>query len=173
MVRYLLRPIAHAIYYLRRGVWTCRVRVTVASCGDHLHVNAPTILGRDTHLGNHVSFNGLTVAGNGRVTIGNYFHSGTDCLFITQNHNYDTGEAIPYDATYVLKPITIEDNVWIGSRVIILGGVHIGEGAIVQAGSCVVKDVPKCAIVGGHPAKVFKYRDQDHYESLKAQGKFW
>lgn len=59
-----------------------------------------------------------------------------------------------------------------GNRVIVLGGVRIGEGAIVQAGSCVVSDLPKCSIAGGHPAKVFKYRDVEHYETLKAEERF-
>jgi acetyltransferase-like isoleucine patch superfamily enzyme len=56
--------------------------------------------------------------------------------------------------------------------VIILPGVTIHEGAIIQAGSVVVKDIEKCAIAGGHPAKVFKYRDIEHYEKLKKEGKF-
>jgi len=53
-----------------------------------------------------------------------------------------------------------------------LGGVRIGEGAIVQAGSVVVHDIPKCAIVGGNPAKVFKYRNKVHYYELKKAGRF-
>ncbi|WP_220498070.1 acyltransferase [Rhodopirellula sp. JC639] len=92
---------------------------------------------------------------------------------ITQNHRYDDGNAIPYDSKeYVLLDIEIGDNVWLGDRVILLGGITIGEGAIIQAGSVVVSDVPKCAIAGGHPAKVFKMRDVEHYENLKTQGKF-
>lgn len=55
---------------------------------------------------------------------------------------------------------------------IVLGGVRIGEGAIIQAGSVVVKDIPRCAIAGGHPAAVFKYRDIEHYDTLKAAGEF-
>lgn len=51
----------------------------------------------------------------------------------------------------------------------ILPGVKIGEGAIIQAGSVVVKDIEKYAIAGGHPAKTFKYRDIDHYEKLKQE----
>lgn len=125
-----------------------------------------------TFLGNNVSFNGLQTLGNGEVSIGNNFHSGPGCLLITRIHNYDHGEAIPYDSTYIRKRIIIEDNVWIGARVIILGGVRIGEGAIVQAGSVVVHDIPKCAIVGGNPAKVFKYRNKEHYYELKKAGRF-
>jgi acetyltransferase-like isoleucine patch superfamily enzyme len=91
---------------------------------------------------------------------------------ITQIHNYDHGNKIPYDDTYIYKDILIKDNVWLGSRVIILGGVTVGEGAIIQAGSVVVSDIPDYAIAGGHPAKVFKYRDKEHYKKLKKQGKF-
>ena len=72
----------------------------------------------------------------------------------------------------ISKDVVIEENVWLGNRVIILPGVTVGEGAIIQAGSVVVKDIPKYAIAGGHPAKVFKYRDIDHYEKLKREGKF-
>ena len=68
--------------------------------------------------------------------------------------------------------MVIEDNVWIGNHVISLPGVTIKEGAIIQAGSVVVGDIEKCGIAGGHPAKVFKYRDIEHYEKLKSERKF-
>ncbi|MBE7489090.1 acyltransferase [bacterium] len=155
-----------------RSYRTWAVRKKARSCGGILRVGGPVALNDNTFLGNNVNFNGLRIEGRGKVTIGDNFHSGTECLFITQIHNYDTGKAIPYDSTYILKDIHIEENVWLGSRVIILGGVRIGEGAIIQAGSCVVSDIPRCAIAGGHPAKVFKYRDIEHYEHLKKEGKF-
>lgn len=108
----------------------------------------------------------------GKFIVGDNFHSGEDVLVITQNHNYDHGQKIPYDSTYIYKDVIIEDNVWIGSKVIILGGVRIGEGAIIQAGSVVLDDIPKYGIAGGHPAKVFNYRDKKHYEKLKREKKF-
>ena len=114
----------------------------------------------------------MNIRQKGIVEIGDNFHSGSECMMITQIHNYDGGISIPYDDTYVIKDITIEDNVWLGSRVIILGGVTISEGAIIQAGSVVVSDIPACAIAGGHPAKVFKYRDEEHYYKLKKDEKF-
>ena len=126
----------------------------------------------NTFLGDNVNFNGLVITGRGQVVIGDNFHSGSECLFITQNHNYDKGGKIPYDETYITKDIEIADNVWLGSRVIVLGGVRIGEGAIIQAGSCVVCDIPDFAIAGGHPAKVFASRDVEHYNLLKKDGKF-
>lgn len=155
-----------------RRHFTRRVRKTAGRCGKDLKVNYNSRITGNAYLGDNVNFNGMVIEGRGKVTIGNNFHSGAGCLMISQDHNYDKGSAIPYDDTYVPKDIVIEDNVWLGARVIVLGGVTIGEGAIIQAGSCVVGNIPKCAIAGGHPAKVFKYRDIDHYESLKAEGKF-
>lgn len=54
--------------------------------------------------------------------------------------------------------IVIGDDVWIGYRVTIMSGIHVGQGAVIAAGSVVTKDVPPYAIVGGVPAKVIKYR---------------
>lgn len=154
-----------------RGYHTSLAKLKCGAYGDDLRVNFKSKLSRDTFLGNNVNFNGITIDGGGKVSIGDNFHSGKDCLFITQNHNFN-GTKIPYDETYVTKNIVIGDNVWLGSRVIILGGVEVGEGAIVQAGAVVVSDIPKYSIVGGSPAKVFKYRDIAHYEKLKNEGKF-
>ena len=155
-----------------RRRYTSLARRTVAQCGPGLHVNGPCRLTRNTYLGSNVNMNGLEINGPGKVQIGSNFHSGPGCLLITQNHNYDNGEAIPYDTTAIVKEITIADNVWLGTRVIVLAGVTINEGAIIQAGSVVVSDVPRCAIAGGHPAHVFSHRDIEHYERLVAEGKF-
>lgn len=157
---------------IRRVYHTFRAKRSVGSYIPPLRVAGRCSLTKNTHLGKNVCFNGLTIGGRGKVTIGDNFHSGTECMFIVQIHNYDNGKAIPYDETYITKDIVIENNVWIGSRVIILGGVTIGEGAIIQAGAVVVSDIPKYAIAGGNPAKVFKYRDKEHYEKLKKEGKF-
>ena len=56
------------------------------------------------------------------------------------------------------KKVEIEDDVWIGAAVYIRNGVKIGKGAVIGAGSIVLKDVPPCAIVVGSPAKIIKYR---------------
>lgn len=140
--------------------------------GEPLCINNPCVMTKNTILGKNTHFNGMEIRGEGQVIIGNNFHSGKDCVLITNFHNYDTGNAIPYDDSYIIKEIIIEDNVWLGERVMVLGGVTIGEGAIIQAGSVVVSNIPRYAIAGGHPAKVFKMRDIEHYEKLKAEGKF-
>ncbi|MDC9603169.1 transferase hexapeptide (six repeat-containing protein) [Marinobacter salarius] len=171
-----MKKIARYILFLcREAVAKVRSKWVMSRCGGYsgrIRVNGPTNLTKNTFLGSNVNFNGLVITGGGKVTIGDNFHSGPDCLFIPQNHNFDEGSSIPYDNTYIYKDIYISSNVWIGSRVIILGGVSIGEGAIIQAGSCVVNDIPPHAIAGGHPARVFSHRNIDHYESLKAQGRF-
>ena len=156
-----------------RKIYKLFVRLRAKKVGKKLHVNGLSIVSKTTELGDNVNFNGIRIKGGGRVVIGNNFHSGSGCILITQNHNYDDGTAIPYDNTYICKDITIEDNVWIGERVIILGGVTIGEGAIVQAGSVVVKDVLPLAIVGGHPAIQFSSRNSEHYYKLKSEKAFF
>ena len=148
------------------------VRRIAASCGTGLKVNHPCRFTRFCRFGNNCNFNGMTVRGGGEVTFGDNFHSGENCRIITQNHNFDHGTAIPYDRTKIRKKIVICDNVWLGDSVIIVGNVTIGEGAIVGAGAVVTKDVPPCAIVGGNPARLIRYRDMDHYNRLKAEGRF-
>lgn len=135
-------------------------------------VNGPSGVTKNVHLGHNVNFNGMVIGGGGSVTIGDNFHSGVECRMITQIHDYDHGDTIPYGKNYIFKDIVIEDNVWLGDRVMVLGGVTIGEGAIIQAGSVVVSNIAKYAIAGGHPAKQFRTRDIDHYEKLKAEGRF-
>ena len=153
-------------------VFTYIAKRQVKSYGHGFKVNFACRFTNKTTIHDNCHFNGMHVSGNGNVIIGNNFHSGKECLIMTSFHNYDSGEAIPYDNTDIDKDVIIGDNVWLGTRVIILSGVTIAEGAIIQAGSVVVSDVPYCGIAGGHPAKVFKYRDIQHYEKLKLAHKF-
>ncbi|MFX1260303.1 MAG: acyltransferase, partial [Promethearchaeota archaeon] len=168
MIKRLQQWIYNTIQDIKKINLTRKNLKTVASYKTvpYIRPSSKTQFTKQTYIGRNCHFNGMKVQGKGKLVIGDNFHSGEDILVITQNHNYDTGEKIPYDGTYIYKDVIIENNVWIGSRVIILGGVKIGEGAIIQAGSVVTTDVPKYAIVGGHPAKIFSYRDKDHYESL-------
>lgn len=56
------------------------------------------------------------------------------------------------------QPVTIENDVWVGTGAIILKGVRIGRGAIIAAGAVVTREVPPYAIAGGIPARVIRYR---------------
>ncbi len=65
------------------------------------------------------------------------------------------------------------NDVWVGSHVLMKGGITIGDGAVIAAGAVVVRDVPPYAIVGGVPAKIIKYRfSQDIIEKLM-ELKWW
>lgn len=59
------------------------------------------------------------------------------------------------------EEVTIEDNVWIGDSVMVCKGVHIGENAVIGAGSIVTRDIPANAIAAGNPAAVVKYLDAE------------
>ena len=161
-------------YYqnFKKRKYSNKVKKVANVVGNDLKVNGPSYVTPKTELGNNVNFNGIKIQGQGKVIIGDNFHSGIECMLITDIHNYDNGKSIPYDETVISKDIIIKDNVWIGNKVTILAGVTIGEGAIIQAGSVVVKNIPKYGIAGGHPAKVFKYRDKKHYEQLKKEKRF-
>lgn len=171
-LRLIYRKMADLRRRLQILLWTGSLRRIAKSCGPTLYVGGKSIFTGEIHLGNNCNFNGMKILGKGKVTIGDNFHSGIECMIITQNHDFDTGEAIPYGTGFVLKTIEIGDNVWLGNRVLITGNVTIGEGAILAAGSVVCKDVPPLAIVGGNPAKILKYRDKEHYEELKKKELF-
>jgi len=161
-------------YYqdFKRNRYKNNVKKVAKSVGKNLKVNGSSYVTPNTELGNNVNFNGMKIQGHGNITIGDNFHSGIDCMIITDIHNYYDGTAIPYDNTIISKDTIIKDNVWLGNKVMILPGVTIEEGAIIQAGSVVVNNIPKYGIAGGHPAKVFKSRNIEHYERLKKEKKF-
>ena len=70
-------------------------------------------------------------------------------------------------------PAIIGSDVWVGSNSTILGGVQIGDGAIIGAGAVVTKDVPPYAIVGGVPAKIIRYRFSQEKIAELLQLQWW
>ncbi|WP_219017774.1 acyltransferase [Shewanella algae] len=170
-----MRRFISFVFYLvkkiKRVIFTNIASFTCNNSKGLMIANGFTRLTKNTSIGHNVHFNGMVVSGAGKVTIGDNFHSGEKCKIITQNHNIN-GKKLPYDETYIVKDVTIHDNVWLGDQVIILPGVTIGEGAVIQAGSVVVNDIPDLAIAGGHPAKVFSMRDSIHYNNLKVNKEF-
>lgn len=96
----------------------------------------------------------------GDITIGENVMMGTNCIIYTRNHSFERIDIPMKEQGFQeVKPVIIENDVWIGGRVTILPGVYVGKGAILGAGSVITKDVPKYAIVGGNPAKIIKYRN--------------
>lgn len=81
-------------------------------------------------------------------------------IFVSKNdHSYKTSGQTIWDGERGKESKTIvEEDVWIGHGALIIGGVKIGKGAIIAAGSVVTKDVEPCSIVGGNPARKIKER---------------
>ena len=145
-----------------------------AEIGEDCYIEPPLHAnwgGRHIHFGKciYANFN-LTAVDDTHIYVGDYTMFGPNVTIDTAGH--PILPKLRQDAYQYNMPVHIGKNCWIGAGAIILPGVTIGEGAIIQAGSVVVNDIPKYAIAGGHPAKVFSSRDKDHYEKLKKEGKF-
>lgn len=100
---------------------------------------------------------------SGGVSIGKNVHIGRGLTIYSVSHRFHDSKKLPYDDEIILAPVTISDFVWIGANVTILGGVEIGEGAIIGANSTVVKDVEPLSIYGGAPAVKIGKRDEEYY----------
>ncbi|WP_269466255.1 CatB-related O-acetyltransferase [Lactobacillus delbrueckii] len=104
---------------------------------------------------------------NSKLSIGNFCSIAEGVTFLVGwDHPVNNVSSYPFkvmqcgqsEEAISKGDIVLDDDVWIGYRVTIMSGVHIGQGAVVAAGAVVTKDVPPYAIVGGVPAKVIKYR---------------
>ncbi len=71
------------------------------------------------------------------------------------------------------KSVEIGNDVWIGANAVLMGGVKIGDGAVIAAGAVVTHDVPPYAIVGGVPAKVIRYRFSDELIARLLKVQWW
>ncbi len=102
-------------------------------------------------MGENVFANhGLTVMSVGTITIDDGVMMGPEVGLFTVNHDPDNIRIIQTKEIHICK------NAWLGSRVNVMPGVTIGEGAIVASGAVVTKDVPPRTVVAGVPAKVVK-----------------
>jgi acetyltransferase-like isoleucine patch superfamily enzyme len=109
-------------------------------------------IGDRTFIGHECSF-----------TVGKEIRIGKDCLIArgVMIADYDGHPVAPErrrepSALEDIRPVVVEDGVWIGARAIILKGVTIGQGSVVGAGAVVTADVPPRTVVAGNPAKVIK-----------------
>lgn len=133
-------------------------RLILPKCGKNVNIEKGAVFSSKVHLGDNSGI-GIDSYIAGTCYIGNDVMMGPQCIIYTRNHKFD-------DVTTTMrgqgfqeeKPVYIGDDVWIGGRVTILPGVHIGSHTIIGAGSVVTKDVPDWAIVAGNPAVVRKFR---------------
>ena len=106
-------------------------------------------IGEDAWVGR-----GLTVHGNGTVTIGSRCDIGPDVTFLTGSHAI--GPASRRAGAGRTCDIRVGDGTWIGARATILGDTAIGEGSVIAACACVTRDTPKNCLLGGVPAAVIR-----------------
>lgn len=146
-----------------------------ASCEEGFNIYRPHKISglSKIKVGSNVHINSYAVIqGAGGLELGDNLHIGPNVTIYTTTHNYNGG-ALPYDHTVIKKPVIIRDNVWIGACVTIVPGVEIGEGAIIAAGTIVVKDVPELAMLGGNAdQRIIKYRNKEHYDRLVSEQKY-
>ncbi len=90
------------------------------------------------------------------LTIGDYSIFGEGVSIHDETHVVTTGSDPIQDRGLLAKPISIGRNVWVGAKATILGGVHIGDNAVIGANAVVTHDVPAYTIVGGVPARVIR-----------------
>jgi maltose O-acetyltransferase len=108
--------------------------------------------GKFIRLGRGVFMNfGCIILDCALVTIGDRTMFGPGVHLYTATHPLDRQQRSA-GLEYAL-PITIGCDVWLGGRVTVCPGVHIGDGAVIAAGSVVTRDVPSGAVVGGNPAR--------------------
>ena len=96
--------------------------------------------------------------GFGGIEIGDKVMIGANTMFFAHDHIFGDLSKPMWSQGLAAKSIKIEDNVYIGCNVLIMGGVIVHEGAVIGAGSVVTKDVPSNTVVAGVPAKVVSVR---------------
>ena len=100
------------------------------------------------------------------IYIGSGVQIAPNCAFYPYNHGIASGELIKDQTLHSKGDIIVGDDAWLGFGVIVLDGVHIGQGAVVGAGSVVTDDIPNEAIAIGIPASVVKMRADVPLESV-------
>ena len=111
--------------------------------------------GYQVHIGARTFANfGLMALDVARIVIGDDVQIGPNVQLLTPTHPTDAGlRRTKWEAA---RPITIEDNAWLGGGAIVLAGVSVGENAIVDAGAIVTRDVPPNTVSLGNPARVVR-----------------
>ncbi|KFI52258.1 sugar O-acetyltransferase [Bifidobacterium biavatii] len=128
-----------------------------AEVGDDVFIepNFRCEMGRNISIGSHAYINfDCVMLDNAPITIGDYVWIAPMVGLFATNHALDFEER--KNGACQAKPIVIEDGVWLGGHVTVLGGVTIGRGAVIGAGSVVTHDIPAGVIAVGNPACVLR-----------------
>lgn len=140
-------------------------RLAIASkcldeCGQHANIEqfADFGMGGGISLGDNSGL-GIKCRVRGPLIIGTDVMMGPEVIILGGGHNHlRTDIPMRLQGSSTSKLTQIGNDVWIGTRAIIMPGVKVGNGVIIGAGAVVTKDIPDYAIVGGIPAKIIKFR---------------
>lgn len=136
------------------------LKMVLENMGDNVNVRPQIkfVNGSNISLGNNSGIGEKSfIQDIGKVTIGNDVLMGPEVMIFTSNHNTLRTDLIRNQKLNI-KDVVIEDDVWIGARVIILPGVKVAKGTVIGAGSIVTKDTEEYTIIGGNPARKIKSR---------------
>jgi len=152
-------PLSGISMYIRKSLARRIFKYSHKNIKVHSDVDFGT--GVNVEIGENTSLNRGASIGNDTV-IGAEVMMGNDITILSAGHRFDD-LTIPmtHQGAVPRKPVIIGNDVWIGTRTIILPGVKVGDHSIIAAGSVVTKDVAEWAIVGGNPAKLIRYRNQE------------
>jgi acetyltransferase-like isoleucine patch superfamily enzyme len=125
----------------------------VTLIGTVVPVELVTYTSGRIEIGDHTFINyGCSIAARSSIKIGSRCHLG-HYTFIMDNDQHDV---VRHSELPPSAPVVIEDNVWIGSKAVILPGVRIGRQAVIGAGSIVTNDIPPRCVAAGNPARVLR-----------------
>ena len=132
-------------------------------CGVNVNVEKGAFFGKgkDVEIGDHSGI-GVNCRIPSNIKIGKFVMMGPDVIIYNVSHKFEKTEMpMCYQGSIISESLIIDDDVWIGTRAIILSKVkRIGKGSIIGAGSIVTRDVPDFAIVAGNPAKIIRFRNR-------------
>lgn len=159
----------------------------------HTCVVQKSSLGGEVRIGARASVKNSTVGyltsigRNTKIThsqIGKYCAISWDCTINAISHpmtklSVSAFPYVPQVGGFVSKRVqehqvvTVGNDVWIGTHVVIMPGISVGNGAVLAAGAIVTKDVPAYAVVAGVPAKVIKYRFNENIIKQLEEISWW
>ncbi len=131
-------------------------------CGTHVNIEKGARFGKgfDIEIGNYSGI-GINASVPSNIKIGNYVMMGPNTTILHNNHRFDSlNVPMCQQGFSPSKQTIIEDDVWIGTHVLMTPGRHIRTGSIIAAGCVLTKDFPAYSIIGGNPGRIIKMRKE-------------
>ncbi len=160
--------------YRNKDERTAILHELFAKVGHSVSVGTPFICDYGCHIeiGSNVTINrNCMLMDCNKIVIGNNVLIAPNVHLSTPTHPIELNErlaptkqldgSINYERRTYALPITIEDGCWIGANVVIIGGVTIGTGSVIGAGSVVTKSIPPNSLAVGNPCRVIRAINQD------------